>query len=145
MTSLDAVLGGGFALAGVIVQQIGSGVSARATHGRERAVRLSSEKRDAYARLIVEARTVQRLSKDQADGLEGSHDRVRIEECLGALAQANAEIRLLGSSDIIQRALNWEDTARRRMLSGDISLTDQLRIGPLVEAMRRDLPGEGAL
>ncbi|MGW2961359.1 hypothetical protein ACWDGI_23215 [Streptomyces sp. NPDC001220] len=140
MASVDALVGGGFALAGVAVQQLGSGLFARAAHRRERSARLLSEKREVYARLIVAARIVQRMSKDQAAGVGAVPDPVRVEECLGVLAQVNSEVRLLGPPHLVALALAWEDSARRRMTNGEFSVTDELRIGPLIAAMRQDLP-----
>jgi hypothetical protein len=139
----DALIGGLFALSGVVVQQILATASAHLEHRRARSAELLAEKRSIYARLIVAMRVVQRLSKDHADAPAVAVDRSRITASLDVLAQVNAEVRLVASSDLVERVLAWEDVARCRLLSGDSSATDELRISTVVCALRRDLFPEG--
>ena len=138
MTWTDALFGGGFALAGVTLQQTLTWHNDKRKSARDRIDRERQEQHLAFVELVKAARRVQRtlvdlnaasIAPDSSEALGREVDR---------LAEAVATIRLMVvEPDVIAAAEHVEDRAKE--LEGLKQPTELvlLQLTPLIETLQR--------
>jgi hypothetical protein len=119
------------ALAGVLLQQMISLLveMTRRKHSEQEQVR--RERLELYGAVIGQVRRVQRLSKVGPTRAGSDRD---YEVALEQLGELVAQVRLLGSKELAQRLMAFEEVMR-----GDIRGDDSTKISPLIDLMRTDL------
>jgi len=133
----DAFLGGGFALAGVALQQAFAWRTAENRYSRELRDRTRQEQHFAFIELVKVARRVQRALVDLADGLD---DRTiaTLNREVDRLTEAVATVRLvIIDDDVVSAAEAFEERAKHLEAAGRWDDTQVLKLTPLIRALQK--------
>jgi hypothetical protein len=138
MSWVDAVIGGGAALAGVGMQQAFSWRSDQRTYVRDQGERVRQEQHVALVDVVKTGRRVQRALVD----LETDKDNAKANESFGRevdqLTEAVAAVRLLVTDpQVLEQANRFEEHAKALERSYQRSDQGSLRLTPLIDAIRR--------
>lgn len=134
MSWVDAALGGGFALAGVALQQAFTTRLEKRRFDRDRIARAHEEQHAAFVDLVRVARRVQRALVDRS--ATPSSDRVReaLAQEVDRLTEAVATIRLVvDDAGLVRRVEEFE--AQAKLLEEEGS-QEPLLLTPLIETLR---------
>lgn len=138
MSWSDAALGGGFALAGVALQQAFSARSERLRYRRDASVRLVHEQHQAFVEMIKSARRVQRALVDREDAPLDPAPLAALALEVDRLTESVAAIRLIvGDEDLVAAVERFEEHAKGLELAGPGSEQQPLRLTPLIEVLRQ--------
>jgi ribosomal protein L4 len=133
----EAVLAGGFALAGVATQQAIAMLNDRRRFRREALSRSEAEQHDAFVQLVTAGRRVQRalVDRDESRGSLAASERLADE--LDRLTESAVVVRLIVRDESLLAIVEaFEEHAKR--LQGQLTPTDDhLRLTDLIEAIQR--------
>ncbi len=134
----DALVGGGFALAGVALQQGFAMRQDRSRHRRARQDREHAEQHAAFVDLVKVARRVQRALVDLAAAPEdeGAHRTLAHE--IDRLTEAVAAIRLVVPDEALVSVIeDFEEQAKDLERAGRWQYEQRLRLTPLIDSLRQ--------
>ncbi|WP_141580489.1 hypothetical protein [Actinomadura sp. WMMA1423] len=138
MATKDAVLVGVFTLSGVALQQVftivASAIGERRTDRRE----ARKDRRQLFGREIAQARRIQRMLKESIHETNDALEERLVKE-LDALAEINAEIRLIASDDVLRVVLELEDEMRTRVKSNELRASGPLPLAPMIDALKKEI------
>lgn len=135
MSWVDAALGGGFALAGVALQQAFTTLSEGRRFDRDRIARAHQEQHDAFVDLVRVARRVQRALVDRSAAPNGERVREALAQEVDRLTEAIATIRLVvEDARLVDKVEEFE--AQAKMLEEE-GTQEPLLLTPLIETLRK--------
>jgi hypothetical protein len=137
MSWVDALIGGGAALAGVGMQQGFSWSSDRRKHIRDQRERVRQEQHTALLDVAKTGRRVQRALVDLETGMDAAKANESFGREVDQLTEAVAAVRLLVTDPrILEEAGRFERHAK--LLERHYHPSDQggLRLTPLIDAIR---------
>lgn len=131
--------GGGFALAGVALQQAFAMRSERRRFQRERIAHREDQCTQALADLVVAGRRVQRALGDRAEKTVGAQERLAVE--VDRLAESSALVRVLVTdASLIEGVEEFEDSAKR-LQGRPLNSEEVLRLTPLIALIQTYISG----
>lgn len=139
----DALVGGGFALAGVAMQHAFSHFSESRRAAEARNERRREERHEALVEAIKAARRVQRGLVDTVTGQHSDDDRFTLEYAINALAEQVAALRIVVDDEgVVDAFRQFEAKAKdlQRDPPTEVPPDDSpemLRTSPLIAAIQR--------
>ena len=138
MAWIDALIGGGAALAGVGLQQAFSRSGEQRRYTRDQEESFKREQHLALVDVVKSGRRVQRALVDLETGAPGADAEEVFAREVDRLTEAVATVRLMVTdADVLEEANRFESQAKRLEHSHDASDQGSLRLTPLIDAIRR--------
>ncbi|WP_028650218.1 hypothetical protein [Nocardioides halotolerans] len=133
----DAVLAGGFALAGVITQQVLAMVHEGRKHTRDRTAQLAREQHEALVQLVTAGRRVQRALVDRDRSADDASANQRLAVEVDRLTEAAVVVRLVVPDKSLVSAVEQFEDRAKRLEDNTHARAERLELTQLLEEISR--------